>query len=92
MEQLIQQFINISYHFNLRNPKADKPTTIFLVVRYNKRQYKFNIGVKVNPQHWNKKRERPIVSSYLSTIDNRNNSIANKRILLSEIAVKEIIE
>ena len=92
MEQLIQQFINISYHFNLRNPKADKPTTIFLVVRYNKRQYKFNIGVKVNPNHWNKKRERPIVSSYLSTLDNRNNSIANKRILLSEIAVKEIIE
>lgn len=88
-----QQFIsNIYYHFNLRQKKEDKPTPIYLVLNLNKKQYKYPIGCKVMPSQWNDKTERPVISSYLTQLDNKNNSIVKKKIMATEIKVKEIFD
>lgn len=77
-----QFFINtISYHFNLRNPKGDKPTPIYMVIRLKGKQYKFPIGCKVIPLQWDKRKERPFISPYLNQLDNHNNQIAFNKIL-----------
>ena len=88
-----QRFIsNIYYHFNLRQRKQDKPTPIYLVLRLNMKQYKYPIGCKVLPSQWNHKTERPVISSYLTQLDNKNNSIVKKKIMAMEIKVKEIFD
>lgn len=86
-----QMFVNnIFYHFNLRQVKEEKPTPIYLVVRLNGKQYKYPIGCKVLPSQWSKKMERPIISSYISRLDNKNNSITHKKIQATELQLKEI--
>ena len=56
MEQ--QVFINeMQARFNLRQPKANKPTNIYLVVSINGTQLKLATGVKVYPEHWNKEKQ-----------------------------------
>lgn len=67
-------------HYNLRCPKGNKPTTIFFVVGYNGKQYKFNTGVKIYPCHWNKRNNTAIISNQLTKQDNKNNEIVNKKI------------
>ena len=75
----------ISCHFNLRSPKSKKPTSIFMVVRLEKKQYKIPTGVKVIPDHWSKKLQCAYVGTKLNELENSNNSIANERIdLLNE--------
>ena len=79
MEQ--QVFINeMQARFNLRQPKANKPTNIYLVVRINGKQLKLATGVKVYPEHWNKEKQEAYVSFRLPELDNRNNEIANNKI------------
>lgn len=79
MEQQI--FIReIVAHFNLRQPKGNKPTPIYMVVRVGKKQLKFPIGCKIYPSQWNKKTERAFISPMLSELDNRNNFIVNSKI------------
>lgn len=52
-----QIFINqMQCNFNLRQPKANKPTNIYLVVYLNNKQVKLSTGVKVYPEHWNNKK------------------------------------
>lgn len=42
-----QFFMNeMSCNFNLRQPKGEKPTNIYLVVRLNRKQVKLTTGVK----------------------------------------------
>lgn len=76
----------IKGHFNLREPKAKKPTAIFFVVSINGKQYKFSTGVKIYPAMWNKKTYSAIISNQQTKQDNRNNKIVNERI--SEILTK----
>ena len=46
-----QIFINqMQCNFNLRQPKANKPTNIYLVVYLNNKQVKLSTGVKVYPR------------------------------------------
>ena len=66
--------------FNLREPKATKPTMIYFVVRLNGRQYKLSTGVKVYPTMWSKNTQTAIVSNQLSKQDNRNNKLVNEKI------------
>lgn len=66
--------------FNLREPKATKPTMIYFVVRLNGRQYKLSTGVKVYPTMWAKDTQTAIVSNQLSKQDNRNNKLVNEKI------------
>ena len=76
-----QIFINqVRCNFNLRQPKIDKPTNIYLVVRFNNKQVKLSTGVKVYPEHWNVRKQQAYVSVRLSELDNNNNTIINDRL------------
>ena len=79
-----QQFFvdGVTAHFNLRNPKSDKPTPIYLIIRIGKIQYKIPLGCKVYPLHWDKKKQKAYVSPNLTELDNRNNLIVNNKISL----------
>ena len=79
-----QIFINqMQCNFNLRQPKANKPTNIYLVVYLNNKQVKLSTGGKVYPEHWNIRKQQAYVNARLSKLDNNNNTIANDR--LSEL-------
>lgn len=76
-----QKFFNeITGHFNLREPKSNRPSSIFFVVSLDKKQYKIPTGIKVYPSMWNKEKEECYISFRLTELDNYNNSIANERI------------
>lgn len=46
----------------------------------NGKQYKLTTGLKVYPSQWNKRKELAYISEILSTTDNKNNVIVNKKI------------
>ena len=76
-----QIFINeMQARFNLRKPRSEKPTNLYLVCRINNKQVKLSTGVKIYPDHWNEKRQEAYISVRLSDIDNINNTIVNKKI------------
>ena len=76
-----QIFINeMQARFNLRKPRSEKPTNLYLVFRINNKQVKLSTGVKIYPDHWNEKRQEAYISVRLSEIDNINNTIVNKKI------------
>ena len=76
-----QIFINeMQARFNLRKPRSEKPTNLYLVCRINNKQVKLPTGVKIYPDHWNEKRQEAYISVRLSEIDNINNTIVNKKI------------
>ena len=76
-----QIFINeMQARFNLRKPRSEKPTNLYLVCRINNKQVKPSTGVKIYPDHWNEKRQEAYISVRLSEIDNINNTIVNKKI------------
>lgn len=66
--------------FNLREPKATKPTMIYFVVRLNGKQYKLSTGVKIYPSMWSKNMQMAIISNQLTKQDNRNNKLVNEKI------------
>ncbi len=47
---------NLSY--NLREPKATKPTLIYLVVRFHNQKLKMSTGESILPTDWNTKRQK----------------------------------
>ena len=70
-----QKFFNeITGHFNLREPKSNRPSSIFFVVSLDKKQYKIPTGIKVYPSMWNKEKEECYISFRLTELDNYNNS------------------
>ena len=76
-----QIFINeMQARFNLRKPRSEKPTNLYLVCRINNKQVKLSTGVKIYPDHWNEKRQEACISVRLSELDNINNTIVNKKI------------
>ena len=76
-----QIFINeMQARFNLRKPRSEKPTNLYLVCRINNKQVKLSTGVKIYPDHWNEKRQEAYISVRLSELDNVNNTIVNKKI------------
>mgnify|MGYP002357893542 CR=1 FL=1 len=76
-----QIFINeMQARFNLRKPRSEKPTNLYLVCRINNKQVKLSTGVKIYPDHWNEKRQEAYISVRLSELDNINNNIVNKKI------------
>ena len=82
MQQLIF-FMERKASFNLREPKSDKPTTVFLVYRtIDGKQIKINIGTdcKVLPQHWNSTTQRAKTDNSLVQIYVENNTRVNDRI------------
>lgn len=71
-----QFFANeISAHFNLRKRHTDRPTNIYFVMVIGGKQIKIPTLVKIYPNHWNGKKQKPLISSSLSELDNQNNAI-----------------
>lgn len=70
-KQLFAQEIRV--HYNLREPKGNKPTMVFLVVYINKKQIRISTGCKVYPKQWNS--TRAITGITLTKLDNCNNRI-----------------
>ena len=80
-DHMNQTFIEeLRCHFNLRRPKSEKPTNIYMVVYLRRKQYYFATGVKVYPKQWSKKKQVAIISNTLTEIDNDNNKKVNKKI------------
>ncbi len=76
-----QIFLNkVNCRFNLRKPKIEEPTNIYLVVWYDGKQTKLTTGVKVYPNHWNAKKQEAYVSTRLTELDNMNNLIVNEKL------------
>ena len=73
-------FNEVRASFNLRKPKSDKPTNIYLVCRIDKKQVKLSTGVRVYPDQWNTKKQEAYVSPRLTELDNINNAIVNDEI------------
>lgn len=73
MEKLIS--VNeLSLNFNLREPKGNKSTNVYAVVKCGKVQLKFAIGCKVNCWQWNKKQQTPIISQQMTDEERDNNT------------------
>ena len=83
-----QIFVNeLRYHYNLRHPKKDAPTMVFLVVRINSEQIKISTGMKVYPKHW--KDGRAKVDSTIPTLECINNIMLNDRLTVFDIRFAE---
>lgn len=87
-----QLFLNSKPHYNLRNPKSDKPSTIYLIINIGGKQYKIPTGVKILPLHWNKKKYEGMISSSLSELDNMNNLMVNKKIIEYNLLFSKLID
>ena len=74
-------FNELQARFNLREPKANKPTNIYLVCRISGKQVKLATGVKIYPDHWNEKKQEAYISCRISELDNLNNTIVNQKII-----------
>lgn len=73
MEKLIS--VNeLSLNFNLREPKGNKSTNVYAVVKCGKVQLKFAIGCKCNSWQWNKKQQTPIISQQMTDEERDNNT------------------
>lgn len=66
--------------FILRNPKSEKPTLIYFLVRINGKQLKLSTRTKCYPKYWNVQKQEVYVSTMLAESDIRNNIIANNKI------------
>ena len=73
MEKLIN--VNqMSLNFNLREPKGNKPTNVYCVVKCGNSQLKFSTGYKVNSWQWNKKQQMPTITPNMTDEDRTNNA------------------
>ena len=71
-----QIFINeMQARFNLRKPRSEKPTNLYLVCRINNKQVKLSTGVKIYPDHWNEKRQEADEASYYHKRKTKSNRI-----------------
>lgn len=80
-------FREIKAHYNLRTPKSNKPTMVYLVVYIDKKQTRISTGYKVYPKQWYKSKAATGVT--LSKLDNANNSILNSKIEEMNIRFEE---
>lgn len=72
MEKLIN-INDVSLNFNLRQPRGNKCTNVYCVLKVGNVQYKIAIGCKVNSWQWNKRQQMPIVSANMIADDMANN-------------------
>lgn len=62
----------ITLNFNLREPKGNKATNIYAVVKIDGRQIKMPIGEKINSWQWDKKKQRPNLINIVSEEEKEN--------------------
>lgn len=72
MEKLIS--VNqMSLNFNLREPKKNKCTNVYAVIKCGAIQFKLPIGCKCNSWQWNKKQQLPTITNTMNKDDIENN-------------------
>lgn len=77
----MQTFIEeLKGNFFLRSPKQSTPTLLYYVVRINNKKIRLATGVKVYPQHWDKNKQKAIISSLHPKLTRINNSLVNDKI------------
>lgn len=77
----MQTFIEeLKGNFYLRSPKQKTPTLIYYVVNINRKKIRLSTGIKVYPQHWNKKAQKAIISLQHPKLTRINNSLVNDKI------------
>lgn len=74
-EQILSLY-GVKGKFNLRS-KKEEITSIYFVVSHDGKQIKVPTGLKINPKHWNGKKEKALISKGLLEIENYNNLIVN---------------
>lgn len=60
---------NLTFNLNLREPRAQKATPLYLVVKLGDKQIKMPIGIKVLPCWWSKKKQQLNVSPQLNEVE-----------------------
>ena len=63
----------VSLNFNLREPKGNKATNVYAVIRLGSIQLKLPTKCKVNSWQWDKKKQMPIVVGDITETDYFNN-------------------
>lgn len=77
----MQNFIHeLQGNFFLRFPKQTTPTLLYYVVRINNKKVRLATGVKVYPQHWDKVKQKAIISPLHPKLTRINNSLVNNKI------------
>lgn len=77
--------------FNLRS-KSSETTLIYYIIRFEgKIIVRKSCEVKVKPSQWSRRRNRCIISSEYSPLDNHNNKIANLKLKEIEKAFEDFI-
>ena len=87
-----QHFITFKPLFYLRNPKAKKPTNIYLMLRINGKQMRLATSVKVIPDQWNHDEQVAYISHRLNELDNVNNEIVNEKLNAIKLRYNEFID
>lgn len=80
----------LTFNFNLREPRAQKATPLYLVVKLGDKQIKMPIGIKVLPFVWSKRKQECIITPTLSDAErektmNYNSIICNVKTQCYEI-------
>jgi len=64
---------DLSLNFNLREPKGNKCTNVYAILKCGGMVYKFPIDCKVNTWQWSKKQQAPTVADNMTNEDRENN-------------------
>lgn len=75
-----QVFLNESCRFYTRTAKGEKPQMMYCHINLKDNRFVIGTAVKVNPQHFNTKKQKALVSNELTELENRNNTIVNQAI------------
>lgn len=84
-----QVFLDFIIRFNLRQCKQNKPTLIYAVFCFDRKQYKISTGLKIYPSQWNREKQIATISNGQTQLDNRNNAIINRRLIAILTKVEE---
>lgn len=77
MQNFIQE---LQGNFFLRSPKQTTPTLLYYVVRINNKKIRLATGVKIYPQHWDKSKQKAIITPQQPKQTRINNRIVNEKI------------
>lgn len=72
MERLNNVNEVFTLNFNLRQPKGNKKTNVYAVIKINGRQIKTPIDCKINPWNWDKRKQVPKFSNNMTEEDREN--------------------
>ena len=72
VNKLLINVNSISLNFNLREPKCNKTTNVYAVVRIGNSQFKYPTGCMINSWQWNKKKQIPVLEGNMTTVDYSN--------------------